>query len=196
MPAIADWSSKATLISRRECLNRSQNFASETSSASGPNVPPSSFARYSAGESRLTLPNPRRSQNNSCLIEQPWSSTRKRRCSFVGGFSINTSPVMRGSKMSRSSLSILTTTRFPNRSIAVILCPATRLFRRSILGLTAIGRLMQGVRFAAKIVAPTTGKIPRRIVSTSGSSGIGVGSSVDRPGVCRQIEMQELKKLN
>ncbi len=56
--------------------------------------------------------------------------------------------------------------------VAEFVVPTTRRRKWSMRGVMAIGRRAQRARSTSLIRAPTTPRMPRRIVSTSGSSGI------------------------
>ncbi len=66
----------------------------------------------------------------------------------------------------------LMTTRLPIRSMSAILRPTARLRKAARPGAMRIGFRGHGVRSTAVIVRPTIERMPRRIVSTSGSSGM------------------------
>ncbi len=172
MPAINFWSNSATLISRRLEPSRRANRLSVKDKASGPNLSgPNVLLSWPAVKSR-TLPNPRRSQKRISAGFTSSSRKRNRRCSTFGGSAINTNPVIRGSNTIASRLSNRTTTRLPNRSIESIVRPTTRRRNEARPGEMAIGRRRHGGRSRPMIFPPTVARIPRRMVSTSGSSGI------------------------
>jgi hypothetical protein len=65
-----------------------------------------------------------------------------------------------------------TVTRLPIRPTPVIVAPCARRLKVPIAGSIVIGRREHRTRSIPTIRLPTTGKMPRRIVSTSGNSGI------------------------
>jgi hypothetical protein len=84
----------------------------------------------------------------------------------------STRPVMRGSMTRRSPESSSTNRRFPARPTAMIARPATRRWRLGTGGEISIGRNFERGTRTRSIRLPTIAAIPRRIVSTSGSSGM------------------------
>jgi serine/threonine protein kinase len=92
---------------------------------------------------------------------------------LVGGSASNTSPVIRGSMTIASAESSRRTTRLPSRSTSVTCRPMARRRKASIRGAIRIGRLAQRGRWTSRMRQPAMHATPRRMVSTSGSSGIG-----------------------
>jgi hypothetical protein len=158
------------------------HFVGGEASASGPrDRSPRRCANCRSVSSR-TEPSPRRSQYQICRIGPFAMSSRNRKCSTVGGSATRTSPVIRGSKISRSPLSSRSTTRFPTRPTSSIRRPTTRRASAAPFGSIAIGRRGHSTRSAPAIVQPSIPAIPRRIVSTSGSSGTVAPSRGQEPG--------------
>jgi len=143
-------------------------------SKSGPTVPPRKCRSSSPGPNSRTVPRPRRSQNQSERYSAlPASRHSTRKWSRSGGSESSINPVIRGSITTAEPPEMDSTTLFPTRPTPSIVWSARRLARVSNRGRMEIGRNRQPQRFTASIFRPSTcGRIPRTIVSTSGSSGM------------------------
>ncbi len=124
---------------------------------------------------KVIVPNPRRSQKMSgcfCFV-----LTISRTCWCVGGDTLRSSPVIRGSKTKNESVSssffrIRRTARLPRRVISRMRAwwsLAAIFFGRGLIG---DGFWVSRGNWVVAMTSPRKQAIPRHIVSTSGSSGI------------------------
>ena len=106
------------------------------------------------------------------LLGGAGSSMTSRRCLRSGGSARKTRPVMRGSMTMRSPESSSRRIRLPSRPTRSMRRPTARRRNSPSGGSIVIGCKGDGGRTIFAITAPAATAIPRRMVSTSGSSGI------------------------